>query len=86
MKTALALVRDMRELREPSSGEEVADFEAGVLAGFDDRSRQLNCDYTAPVSRAARNQMPKLGLSEARRLPATAMMSFSSWQSTMMAK
>jgi len=31
---ALALVRDMRELREPSSADEVADFETDVLAGF----------------------------------------------------
>jgi hypothetical protein len=31
---ALAPVRDMRELREPSSADEVADFETGVLAGF----------------------------------------------------
>ena len=30
----LALVRDMRELREPSSTQEVADFETDVLAGF----------------------------------------------------
>ena len=30
----LALVRDMRELREPSSANEVADFETDVLAGF----------------------------------------------------
>jgi hypothetical protein len=30
----LVLVRDMRE---PSSADEVADFETGVLAGFDDR-------------------------------------------------
>ena len=30
----LALVRDMRELREPSSADEVADFETDVLAGF----------------------------------------------------
>jgi len=31
---ALALVRDMRELREPSSADEVTDFETDVLAGF----------------------------------------------------
>ena len=30
----LALVRDIRELREPSSTQEVADFETDVLAGF----------------------------------------------------
>jgi hypothetical protein len=30
----LALVRDMRELREPSSADEVAAFETDVLAGF----------------------------------------------------
>ena len=30
----LALVHDMRELREPSSADEVADFETDVLAGF----------------------------------------------------
>jgi len=30
----LALVRDMRELREPCSADEVADFETDVLAGF----------------------------------------------------
>lgn len=30
----LALVRDMRELRAPSSADEVADFETDVLAGF----------------------------------------------------
>jgi len=30
----LALVREMRELREPSSADEVADFETDVLAGF----------------------------------------------------
>ena len=30
----LALVRDMRELREPSSAAEVAAFETDVLAGF----------------------------------------------------
>ena len=27
-------MRDMRELREPSSGDEIADFETDVLAGF----------------------------------------------------
>ena len=31
---ALALVRDMRELREPSSPEEIEAFETDVLAGF----------------------------------------------------
>jgi hypothetical protein len=30
----LALVRDMRELREPSSAEEIEAFETDVLAGF----------------------------------------------------
>ena len=30
----LALVRDMRELREPSSAEEIESFETDVLAGF----------------------------------------------------
>jgi integrase/recombinase XerD len=30
----LTLVHDMRELREPSSADEVADFETDVLAGF----------------------------------------------------
>jgi len=31
---ALALVRDMRELRVPAGAEELADFETDVLAGF----------------------------------------------------
>jgi hypothetical protein len=31
---ALALVRDMRELREPSGAEEIEAFETDVLAGF----------------------------------------------------
>jgi integrase/recombinase XerD len=31
---ALALVRDLRELREPSSPDEIADFETDVMAGF----------------------------------------------------
>ena len=30
----LALVRDMRELREPSGAEEIEAFETDVLAGF----------------------------------------------------
>ena len=31
---ALALVRDLRELREPSGAEEIESFETDVLAGF----------------------------------------------------
>ena len=31
---ALALVRDLREHRVPASGEELAEFETDVLAGF----------------------------------------------------
>ena len=31
---ALALVRDLREHRAPAGAEELADFEADVLAGF----------------------------------------------------
>jgi hypothetical protein len=30
----LALVRDLRELRAPSSADEIAEFETDVLAGF----------------------------------------------------
>ena len=79
----LALVR---ELREPSSTDEVADFETDVLAGFDEGLGSPTVTTPRQSHGAVRNQMPKLSLSEARRRPATAMMSFSSWQSAMMAK
>lgn len=65
---------------------------ARIMAGAEVRRRAWQNAGSSTVATprqshgAARNQMPKLSLSEARRRPATAMMSFSSWQSTMMAK